>query len=449
MFKKTLLFTTAMCFICGSLAAQIPYEPKWESLDARPCPSWYTDAKFGIFIHWGVYSVPAWGPKGEYAEWYWSSMQNKSGETWAFHKEMYGEDFPYPNFAADFKAELFEPQEWAELFKRSGAKYVVLTSKHHEGYCLWPSTHSFGWNSVDLGSGRDLLGELTEAVRNRGIKMGYYYSLYEWFNPLYKNDLNKYVENHMLPQMTELVEKYEPALIFADGEWNHHSSDWKSENFLAWLFNESSVKDEVVVNDRWGKDCRSRHGGYYTTEYGKVDVHGTKLTEEKPWEECRGIGSSFGYNRNESLDDYQSSKELIHMLIKLVSNGGNLLLNIGPTADGRIPVIMQQRLIDIGNWLEVNGEAIYSSAPAKGLKSDKPIRFTQKENYLYAICLEWPGKQLKLDNITCAKDSEIKLLGKNTALPWQEAGNGIVVDLSSLGPNDLPCEHAYTFKIKL
>ena len=346
------------------------YQANWQSLDSRPTPKWFLDGKFGIFIHWGVYSVPAWGPEKQYSEWYWRRAFNDDGtlkdDEWGkFHRANYGDDFQYSAFAPKFKCELFDPDEWADVFKRSGAKYVVLTSKHHDGFCLWPSktaNKTWGrlWNSVDIGPKRDLLGDLSGSVRKAGLKMGIYYSLYEWFNPLWKIDRKRYVAEHMTPQFKDVVSRYRPSLIFSDGEWDMPDTDWKSPEILAWLFNESPSRQDVVINDRWGKDIRHKHGGYYTTEYGaglKGSTH--------PWEENRGIGYSFGYNRNEPLSNYRSSQELILMLTDLVSRGGNLLLDVGPTSDGRIPMIMQSRLIEMGDWLKVNGEAIYGTAPWK------------------------------------------------------------------------------------
>jgi alpha-L-fucosidase len=339
------------------------YEANWESLDRRPAPDWWIDAKFGIFIHWGTYAVPSWSPKGTYAEWYWHALVNKSydGATAAFHEKNYGRDFPYEQFAERFRAELFDPAQWAEIFAASGAKYVVLTSKHHEGFCLWPSQHAsqtWGrpWNSVEIGPERDLLGELTHTVRDRGLKMGIYYSLYEWYNPLWLSDRQAYVERHMIPQFKDVVSRYSPSIIFSDGEWDMPDKDWRSEEVVAWLYNESPCKDDVIVNDRWGQGCRHVHGGYFTTEYG------AGLADAKhPWEESRGMGHSYGYNRNEDQGEYRSAKELIWMLADLVSRGGNLLLNVGPSGDGRIPVIQEERLRQIGAWLSVNGEAIYGT----------------------------------------------------------------------------------------
>ena len=179
------------CCVAGLAGAQ-PYQPNWESLDARPTPEWFLDAKFGIFIHWGVYSVPSWGKVGEYAEWYWNKMHDQKPDNpwWQYHKANYGENFDYKDFAPQFRAELFNADQWADIFARSGAKYIVPTSKHHEGFCLWPSaeaskTWGRPWNAAEIGPKRDLMREMSEAVRKRGMKFGFYYSLYEWYNPLW------------------------------------------------------------------------------------------------------------------------------------------------------------------------------------------------------------------------------------------------------------------------
>jgi alpha-L-fucosidase len=463
-------------------AAEPRYGSNWASLDARPCPAWYLDAKFGIFIHWGVYSVPAWGAPRQYAEWYWQRMSDKKPDNvwWQFHKRNYGESFEYHQFAPQFRCELFDPEEWADLFHRSGARYVVPTSKHHDGFCLWPSEQAdraWGrpWNSVSTGPRRDLLGDLGAAVRKRGLKYGFYYSLYEWFNPLWKSDRKRYVDEHMIPQFKDVVTRYQPAIIFSDGEWEMPAPDWKSEELLAWLFNESPCKDEVVVDDRWGKDTRHKHGTYFTTEYGA----GLKDAAH-PWEENRGMGHSYGYNRAENIDDYKSARELILVLIDLVSRGGNFLLDIGPTGDGRIPVIMQDRLIQIGNWLKVNGEAIYGTRHAgrdcqwsegkrtgqeygefnvkyslleqigrkpKDGRAVKQIFFTRKPDALYAITPGWPGSKLVIRDIKVPADAHVTLLGYSGQLSPRSSGTTLEIDLPNLAGDDLPCLYAYTFKI--
>ena len=261
------------------------------------------------------------------------------------------------------------------VFQHSGAKYVVLTSKHHEGFALWPSKEASAtwgrpWNAVEIGPNRDLLGDLTDAVRRKGLRMGLYYSLYEWYNPLWLYDKPRYVREHMFPQFKDVVTHYKPSIIFSDGEWEMTSADWHSPELLAWLFNESPVKDEVVINDRWGKDTRHKHGGYWTTEY-TAGMSGI----DHPWEESRGMGVSYGYNRAEDLNVYHTGRELVIILVDTVSRGGNLLLDIGPNADGTIPVIMEERLTQIGDWLKINGEAIYGTKPWKARSNGVPAKF--------------------------------------------------------------------------
>lgn len=425
----------------------VAYEPTWASLDQRPTPQWFEDAKFGIFIHWGVYSVPAWGEKTKYAEWYWHDMQNKAGGTWKFHEKTYGADFEYEQFAPLFTAELFDPAQWADIFERSGAKYVVLTSKHHEGFPLWPSAQSPGWNAMDTGPKRDLAGDLITAVRGRGLRMGYYYSIYEWFNPLYKSDVKRYVDEHMLPQLKDLVQRYQPDIVWPDGEWDHPSATWKSEEFLAWLYNESRAPKDVVVNDRWGKECRNVHGGFATPEYGGIPDG--KLIAEGRWEECQGMGHSFGYNRNEAAEDYRSTAQLLHLLIDSVSRGGNLLLDIGPTADGRIPEIMQQRLLEMGAWLKVNGEAIYATDPWAAAPKLDQVRFTRKGRDVYAICLQWPGESLRFAAPGEFASAKAALLGSDKPVPAAYADGQLHLSVPCIAPGEAPCQHAYVFKITL
>lgn len=473
--------------LAAALLAQT-YQPTWESVDKRPNPAWFSDAKFGIFIHWGVYSVPAYAPvipgKLAYAEWYWNAMTNgKNGSvkpieagTWAFHKKQYGEDFPYQNFAPQFRAELYDPDHWADVFARSGAKYVALTSKHHEGFALWPSKEASAtwgrpWNAVDTGPKRDILGDLTNSVRARGLKMGYYFSLYEWFNPLWLYDKPRYIKEHMTPQFKDLVNRYKPSIIFSDGEWDLPSETWGSAGLLSWLYNDSAVKDEVIVNDRWGKETRHKHGGYFTTEYtaGMSD-------SAHAWEENRGMGFSYGLNRAEQLQNYRSGRELVIMLADIVSRGGNFLLDIGPDSDGTIPVIMEQRLLEIGDWLKINGEAIYGTSTAKAAKqwsageqpkvdynqrfessydvtalASKPAPgkasieafFTTKGKDLYAILPRWPGKQITIRDCTA---KSVQLLGTKLALRFRNTNKTTIVTLPDL-PEELQSQAAWTLKI--
>ncbi len=456
LFRKEIFALLFVMHIAFSQALSQAYEANWNSLDRRPVPAWFEDAKFGIFIHWGLFSVPAWGPLPSdgasiyqcYAEWYWWRLMNANDEAHHFfndfHSKTYGADVKYQDFVNDFRAEFYDPAHWAQLFKRSGAKYVVLTSKHHEGFTLWPSKQSWNWNAVDVGPHRDLAGDLSKAVKATGLRMGFYYSLYEWFNPLYHEDVNRYVAQHMLPQMTDLVNRYEPDILWTDGEWDHTSDVWRSPEFLAWLYNESPVKSDIVVNDRWGKETRSKHGGIYTTEYDLIhDENSLGKTIEHPWEECRGIGSSFGYNRNEKLEDYSTSAELIHILIDKVARGGNLLLNIGPTADGRIPVIMEQRLTDIGKWLDVNGEAIYGTRSWKGapVKKDPNTFYTAKGKDLYVIFTAYPSKPFSVSGVK--SPTSVSLLG----FKGKVKSSGMTVTPPNVTPGTMPCNHAWVFRL--
>jgi alpha-L-fucosidase len=490
--RRFIAIALAAVIVAGGVRAGEPakYEPNWASLDKRPAPQWYLDAKFGIFIHWGVYAVPAWAPVGEYSEWYWNRVGNVPADKrgpkdeknpwWKHHVETWGKDFTYDQFAPKFTAEKFNAEEWAQLFADAGAKYVAPTSKHHDGFCLWPSaeaskTWGRPWNSVEIGPKRDIMKELSEAVRAKGLKFGFYYSFYEWFNPLWLKDRTAFVETHMIPQFKDVCTRYKPALLFLDGEWDMADKAWHSEELAAWLYNESPSRDEIVVNDRWGKGTRHKHGDYYTTEYGAGLPNA-----DHPWEENRGMGFSYGYNAAEQEKDYKTGRELTIMFADLVSRGGNLLLDIGPAADGTVPQIMRDRLLEMGKWLKVNGEAIYGSRTftrtcqwsdgqrpdqkygdfkvkydlmssigpaAKDGKAVKQCFFTTKAGALYAIIPYWPGKQFVLKELTASPDTKVTLLGHLSELKFKAEGGSITVDLPDIDPKTLPFEHAYTLKL--
>jgi alpha-L-fucosidase len=318
---------------------------------------------------------------------------------------------------------------------------------------------------MDVGPKRDLVGDLTKAVRAKGLRMGLYYSIIEWesnwthrtetgyFIPKRLVDQHgipedKYIDEHMIPQLKELVMCYEPAVIFGDaGEWDRTAEEWKTLDFLAWLYNQAPNRDEVVVNDRFGKEMPGRHGDYYSSEY--EDAEGVGILH--PWEESRGIGGSYGFNRDENIDDYNTSEELVHELIDIVSRGGNLLLNVGPTADGRIPVIMQQRLVDIGAWLKVNGEAIYGTKPWKGAGLNRSeggsLYFTKKGKDLFVICTQWPEKEFLVTGVGSKRKTRVSLLGYPGAIRWQAMGNGICIYPPGLDPASNPCAFAWVFRI--
>lgn len=450
--RKIACSIVLILLLAGSGNTQQVYEASWPSLNTRKAPEWYANAKFGIFIHWGLYSVPAWatnsyadGFGSNYAEWYWQRLNAPQlkihKEFVAFHDSVYGKNFSYQEFAPRFTCEMFDPTLWASIIQQSGAKYVVLTSKHHDGFALWPSKYAANWNSGDIGPKKDLVGLLEKAIKQAGLRFGLYYSLYEWFNPIYKTDVNNYVANYMLPQIKELVTKYQPSVLWADGDWEHKDTVWKSTGLLSWLFNESAVKNDIVVNDRWGA---AQQGTFNCTEYGKGNV-----AAGKPWEECRGIGESFGYNRNENLEQYATGESLVHQLIDVVSRGGNLLLNIGPTADGRIPVIMQQRLKEIGGWLQVNRVAIYNTHAwplASDNKTDSTLKFTLGDNgKLYAIATKWKNNW-QINGLKSVK--KITMPGYNGKIQYLYKNGVLNITAPPLHPGNIPCNYAWVFEIE-
>ncbi len=460
------------------------YQPTWESIDSRPTPDWFKEAKFGIFIHWGVYSVPSYSIKGQYAEWYQQQLQNKAfnGQVADYHNKKYGKDFSYYQFVPQFTAELYNPDEWAQLFEKSGAKYVVLTSKHHDGFALWPSkeaTETWGipWNAVDAGPHRDVLGDLFVALRKTSVRPGMYYSLYEWYNPLYRFDKNLYVDKHMWPQIKDVINTYKPEVFWTDGEWEGSDTLWKSKEMLSWIFNESPVKDKIVVNDRWGKGIRFNHGGFYTPEYQpELDF------KDHYFEESRGMGFSYGYNRLEDATDYNSAQVLIYHLLDKVSRGGNFLLDIGPDSHGKIPPIMQERLLEIGKWMKINGEAIYGTtrwkepfqwsegkqdytSPKKDFRTGgdlmlkitvepepgyavREIFFTQKGNTLYATLPQWPSsKKVTIKNMKLA-GKKVTLLETGQTLKTTGSGKNSIVTMPDFDPNKIKSAHAFVIKIE-
>ncbi|XP_049867209.1 tissue alpha-L-fucosidase-like [Pectinophora gossypiella] len=455
-------------------SANKKYEATWEDLDARPLPEWYDRAKIGIFVHWGVYSVP-----GFYSEWFWyvwmgllsSQITFSDQGIKDFLENNYRPGFTYQEFAPMFAAEFFDPNYWANMFQYSGAKYVILTSKHHDGYTLFPSNQTYSWNSVDIGPHRDIVAELGEAVRKRGMEYGLYYSLLEWFNPMYMQDLLSaspsyvYVDKKMLPELKSLVTMYKPSVLWVDGEWECEADYWKSKEILAWLYNESPVKDHVVVNDRWGARLRCVHGDFYNCD----DRFNPGSLQEHKWENAFSLDiNSWGYRRNMDLSHVLTSKELIMTVIKTVSCGGNALINVGPTKEGIIPLIFQERLKDLGDWLRINGEAIYDTSPwlyqndtflgdvwytctKMGFNARKPTAVPSvldKITAIYAIFGCWPVNNiLNLRQITSQiqnRPYQVEMLGEYGKLNWKIIDGEFTVRLPNKAA--VSTTHAWTLK---
>ncbi len=424
------------------------YENNWESLNSRPVPEWFADAKFGIFIHWGLYSVPAYTKKGDYAEWYAKQLEEGKPEVKDFHERVYGRA-KYEDFVSGFRAELFDAEKWAELFQRAGAKYINFVSKHHDGFCMYKSDYAWNWNSVDVGPHRDFLAELKAALAKTDVRFGVYHSVYEWYHPLYLKNPEEYALKHLHPMLKELITKYEPSTLFTDGEWDHPSSTWHSTEFLTWLYNESPVKDFIVPNDRWGKETRGRMGGNFTTEYGFVGGEVSTISDvvlDRPFEECRGIGRSFGLNRIEGVEDYLSAKELIEMLCDLVSKGGNFLLNVGPAADGTIPVIMEERLKQMGDWLRVNGDAIYGTR-VYTKKQQPGVYYTQKPGKIFAILNRFPFGEVTLTETPYDPALKARLLSCAAPIKTADDGGKLKLIFPPIDPEEVKCSWLYAVEI--
>jgi len=463
------------------------YEPNKRSLNKHPVPEWFDDAKFGIFIHWSLSSVPAFAPVSDkkiweisaeggvgaqlkynpYAEWYLNTMRIEGSPTQEYHRETYGDDFSYFDFAPMFTEQVkkWDPGEWAGLFKEAGARYVVLVTKHHDGFLLWPSEMENPFHE-EYYSGRDLVGELTSAVKSEGMRMGFYYSGgLDWtFQTVPISDAASYLTNgpatdeyadYVEFHFRELMDRYQPDIL-----WNDicYPPDGDYFEIVADFYNDNP---DGVVNDRWArypkagrKAMMSRplrdiinwagdllmtsdglssplppHADFTTPEYASYSE-----IKKKKWESTRGIGNSFGYNRMETEEHYLKSDEAVRMLVDIVSKNGNLLLNVGPRPDGSIPDGQVKCILGMGRWLATNGEAIYGGRPwvtAEGkTECGVQIRFTEKDDALYAILMDTPDeRRIEIIGIKAAPDTEIRMLGNDSILSWSQNQKNLEIEL--------------------
>jgi alpha-L-fucosidase len=452
-------------FLALTAQAQVAkkYQPTLESLNQHPLPQWYADAKLGIFVHWGLYSVPGWAPlshpehdfrntdyikNNPYAEWYLNVLRIDGSPTQAYHKEHYGANYDYYNFAPVFNQESmkWKPEQWAGIFHDAGARYVVLTTKHHEGFTLWPSSTPNPTLPKDRQHAtRDIVGELTTAVRQKGMRMGLYYSGgYDWTfvpGPIrvpadYQSvkpqsvAYGKYAD----AQIRELIARYHPAVLWNDIDWP------KSGDALGIMADYYNTVPDGVIDDRFGV----KHSDFTSPEYEKVNE-----IQPRKWEECRGLGRSFGYNRAEGEAETIAPDELIYLLVDIVSKNGNLLLDVGPEADGTIPPVQMERLRALGAWLHQNGDAIYGTQPwtrAVGSSNEGiDVRFTQKNAELNAILLGKPKQpEVTLIGVAAKPGTALHLLGYAQPLKWSADGGNMRVAL----PASLPGQYAYVLQFK-
>ena len=443
----TALAVAALGLCVISEASAAPPEKATEHI----APQWYRNAKLGIFVHWGVYSVPAWAPPrcgGDkvcvtdyqkfdaegmpYAEWYLNSLRISGSRTSRHHAETYGKKFDYYDFIDEFErsSQAWNPDGWAALFESTGARYVVMVAKHHDGYRLWPSSVANrqlrGYNPT---SQRDLVGELATAVRGRGMKMGLYYSGgLDWtytktpmvevedFPAVQAAQSQEYAD-YIDAQMREIITRYQPSILWNDINYPRLG---KRDEIVDLYY--KTVPDGAI-NDRFGK----RPSDFSTPEY---QVYST-ITPKK-WEANRGIGDSFGYNLAEGEDRMISVPDLIKMFVDVVSKNGNLLLDVGPRADGSIPLMQRKRLQGLGAWLKVNGAAIFDTVPwirAEGHTAQSAeVRFTQSADAVYATLLtDMGGTSLTIKDLRLAPGSAIDVLGGPRGLSWRQVDSDVVI----------------------
>ena len=461
----------------ASLKGTELFQPDWDNIAANyRFPEWFVDAKFGIFIHWGVYAVPAFGN-----EWYARNMYQKDSREYKHHIETWGPhtEFGYKDFVPMFKAEKFNADEWAHLFKEAGACYVVPVAEHHDGFSMYNSDLN-EWNAVKRGPEKDIVGLLKKAVEKEGLVFGLSSHKAEnaWFFnggmtfPSDVQDMNialygrRYadetytddVAREWLTHTYELINKYEPKLIWFDWTVNNPVLMPYFNKFLAYYYNNAlDWGEHVVVNTKQG----------YPTNVQVWDVERGKSGKmmKFPWQTDTSIGKkSWSYIDGE---ENKTPEQIVHDLIDIVSKNGNLLLNIGPRADGTITDEQKNILLAIGKWLKVNGEAIYGTRcwkrfgegdaePTKGSFTDneatvytvRDIRFTTKGNDFYAIVLNWGDdgvciKSLNNEVINNAQIRNITLLGSDEKIEWKQTNEGLKLSF----PQNKPCDYAYAFKI--
>jgi alpha-L-fucosidase len=460
-----------------------PYTPDLSSIRQHECPEWFRDAKFGMFMDWGLYSVAGWAPKTErgamYPDWYMKNMLD--GKVKEYHEKTWGKNFMPDDFIPLFTAENYDPEWLVDLAKDAGMKYIIPFCKHHDGFCLWPSSYTER-DAMDMGPKRDLIRPLVDACYRNGLKFGFYFSLDEWYYPVIrdgKKQIREWAEkqytpwdeskvkvhltgkrpvedffgDYIVPQANEFIDLYDPDILWFDGDWEMFAEEYHSPEIIAHFYNHAEGRKEVALNDRNGRS-RFKIGDFFCSEYHRLP---SGYEYKHPWEENRGISQSFGYNREDTEENVLSVRDFIHMFIRTVSENGNLLLIVNLDGKGGLPEVQERRLREIGKWLEVNGEAIYATRPwlaavqdmapeqvlrnigttggvataeeenasAKdGDQQKGTVRFTQSKDgkTVYAICTEFPKDKLEINSLYLGKSTgKVSMIGaEEVALKWMQ-----------------------------
>ena len=458
-----------------------PFDATWRSLEDYQIPKWYKDEKFGIFIHWGLYCVPAFG-----SEWYPRNMYEQDSAVFKHHRETYGNhtEFGYKDFIPMFKAENFDPDAWAELFANAGARFVVPVAEHHDGFPMYDCGFT-EWDAAKMGPCRDIIGDLGAAVREKGMLYGLssHRAEHWWFfdggmkfdsdvqdpqwaglygpaRPKETQPDQEYLDDWLV-RTCEIVDKYQPQIVWFDWWIEEPAFTPYLKRFAAYYYNRGA---------EWGKGVAINYKNRaYPDGTAVFDVERGQLSSIHPllWQTDTSVSkNSWGYIDNH---DYKTAGAIVGDLVDIVSKNGALLLNIGPRADGTIPDPEKEMLLDIGKWFAVNGEAIYGTRPwrvfgegptevAAGSFTDtkrssfthEDIRFTVTDDAFYAITLAWPTdgkltiKNLKTDSINGPLEiSRVELLGCEAPLEWTRDSEGLHIDV----PSEKPCDHAFCFKV--
>jgi alpha-L-fucosidase len=456
-----LIFSILLSCLSGMSQGSFKFNSTWESLEQYQLPEWVKDAKFGIFLHWGIYSVPAFE-----SEWYPRNMYDSTTDVYKHHVKTYGHPsrFGYKDFIPQFKAEKFNAEEWVDLFKNAGAKYIVPVAEHHDGFAMYRSALT-RWNAFEMGPKKDIVGELAIATKKAGLVFGLSSHRIEhwWFfnhgkhfasdvlDPAYSDFYGPAHEENetMSPEFMsdwlmrniELTEKYQPQLFWFDWWIEQSALEPYRKSFAAYYYNKGI---------EWGKGVviNYKHTSF-PEQAAQLDIERGKLTDIRKlsWQTDDAIGyRSWGYIEEEN---FKSSKYLVNNLVDIVSKNGNLLLNIGPHPDGSIPQEVKETLLSVGNWLRINGEAVYGTRPWKKFgegptkvaggsfsdNKDNPftaddIRFTAKGDTLYAISLDNPVKKLQIQSLAlnAGKIVSVEMVGSPVKMNWKQDDKQLTID---------------------
>ncbi len=442
--RTILLFLSLIFSISVSAQKDFLKESKQER-DVRM--QWWRDATFGMFIHWGAYAVPAGVYQGKevkgIGEWIMHSAQIPIPE--------------YEEFVRQFNPVNFNAKEWVAIAKNAGMKYIVITSKHHDGFCIWDSKVT-DYDIMDASPyKRDILKELADACKEAGVKLCFYHSIMDWHQPDAESkkdythqhtphpDFATYREMYLKPQLKELIQKYDPAVLWFDGEWIPEWTEDQGRDLYNYLRN---LKPDLVINNRVGKGRAGMQGmNKYKDaagDFGTPEQEILEGTSDSDWESCMTMNDTWGFKKSDAK--WKSSETLIHNLIDIAAKGGNYLLNVGPTAEGVIPAASVERLSEMGDWLKVNGEAIYSTHSTKKYKeNDASFTISKDGSLVYAIITQPVSGELMLKTVEVKQGSKIYMLGLKNPLEYtvDESGN-----LRIKWPSQLPCKYAWTIRIE-